>query len=578
MKFSTLAGAFEALEGTASRVAMYGIVGELLAEAKDDEIRELAYLLEARLAPAFEGVETGVGERTAAAAIAAASGEELSAVDALSKRLGDMGLVAARLLPARRRATLSLDDVFRGLREVARAGGRGSTEKKQEGLTEILRRATPLEARYVVRLALGRLRLSLGTATIFEAIARTSDEPKRARAALERAYNLSSDLGRVLETYRLKGVGALERFKVRPGDPVRPMLCERMKTARDIFEKLGRCAAEEKLDGLRFQVHLKGGAVTIYSRNLENTTHSFPDVVEAVRTHFRAKSAIIDGEALVYDDETGEYRPFQVTVQRKRLHATEEATSELPLVLEAFDLLYVDGKDLTALPQHERRAELSRRIRPGGRIRLTPGIVAESAEELEAFFEEGIARGLEGTIVKRLDAPYTPAGRSYDWIKLKRNYRGELSDTIDLALVGYIRGRGARARLGIGSLLGAVYNAEADTFETAAKIGSGLSERAWVEVRELLDKEAADDRPARVDSRIAADVWVAPKYVVTVLADEITRSPVHTASRTAEGRGLALRFPRVVGGGLRDDKSAEDATTARELEELFTLQHAKRPK
>lgn len=554
---------------------MYETVGALFESATIEEIRPLAYLCEARLLPPFEGLETGVGDRTAAAAIASAAKADPDDVWRDFKKAGDLGDVAEASLPARKRATLTLGTVYDALVEIAKAGGRGSGARKQELLAALLGCATPLEARYLVRLAVGRLRLSVGTPTIIEAVARREEDPRAARATIERAVNLTSDLGIVLETLRERGLAALDRVRVRVGNPVRPMLCERLKSARDVFAKIGRCAAEEKLDGLRCQVHVKGKTVEIFTRNLERATDAYPDVVRAVREHFDARSAILDGEALALNEETGEYHPFQITVQRKRKGEIDRMAEEFPLVLVAFDLLYADGKDLTAKTYEERRAEVERRIKPGGHLVLSPGIVAGTSEALEAYFDECSERGLEGIVAKRLDSPYEPGARDYNWIKLKRNYGGDLSDTLDLVVVGYVRGRGARAKLGIGSLVGAVYDPEADVFRTVAKVGSGLSDAAWVALREALDEDAVDERPGRVDARIAADVWVEPKRVVTVMADELTRSPVHTAARDDAGRGLALRFPRVVGGGIREDKSPEDATTEAEVAALFALQRRK---
>jgi DNA ligase-1 len=575
MKFVELAEAFRRLESTSSRTAMYETIGDLFESATLDEVRPLVYLAEARLLPPFEGLETGVGDRTAAGAIAAASGEDSGDVWRAYTRAGDLGIVAERLLASRRRATLGLRDVYDRLVEIGRATGSGSAARKQALLAAMLRRATPLESRYLVRLAVGRLRLSVGAPTLVEAAARRETDPAAARATIERAFNLTSDLGLVLETLRAKGLEALARARVRVGNPVRPMLCERRKTAADIFARLGRCAAEEKLDGLRFQVQVKGTTVEIFTRNLERTTDAYPDVVRAVREHLDVRSAILDGEALALDSETGKYLPFQATVTRKRKGKVDRMVEQLPLVLVLFDLLYVDGKDLTARTYEERRAELATRVDAGKGLALARAEVAESAAALERFFGRCTKRGLEGIVAKRLDAPYAPGTRSFDWIKLKRNYGGDLSDTVDLAIVGYLRGRGARAKLGIGSLLGAVYDEASDTFQTVAKIGSGLTEAGWVALRERLDRAAVAERPARVDARIAADVWVEPEIVVTVMADELTRSPVHTAARDGAGRGLALRFPRVVGGGAREDKSAEDATTSAEVAELFALQRSR---
>lgn len=576
MRLSELADAFERLESTSSRTRMYEILGELLTRAGDDELRPLAYLLEAQLLPPFEGLETGMGDKSVAASIAAAARADVDETLRELKKLGDLGLVAERHTPASRRATLGLVDVYEALVAIAKFSGSGSSERKQTALTALLTKATPREARYIVRLTVGRLRLSVGSPTIIEAIARTLQDPRGPREIVERAFNLTSDLGLVLETLRARGLSALGRIKVRAGNPVRPMLAERLKDAEEVHARLGACFVEEKLDGLRFQVHVTGRGVEIFSRNLERTTGAFPDIARAIRTHFTARSAIIDGEALAINDETGEYHPFQVTVQRKRKSRVEAMAEEFPLVLVAFDLIYVDGKDLTARPFTERRAELEGRIVPGGRIVLSSGVAAEGASEVGAFFDDVAARGLEGIIAKRTDAPYTPGARNYNWVKLKRNYRGELSDTVDVVLVGYLRGRGARAKLGIGSLFGAVYNAGSDTFETVAKIGSGLSEKGWKELRELLDRDAAEKRPARVDARLEADVWVEPRHVVTVLADEITRSPIHTAARDENGRGLALRFPRIVGDAPRPDKSPEDATSTLEISEMFAMQRSRK--
>jgi DNA ligase-1 len=202
-------------------------------------------------------------------------------------------------------------------------------------------------------------------------------------------------------------------------------------------------------------------------------------------------------------------------------------------------------------------------------------VVTEDAAELQEFFDEQIERGLEGIVAKRLDARYEAGARNFNWIKLKRVYRGELSDTIDVVVVGYLRGRGMRARLGVGALLTAVYDKKTDSFKTVGKVGSGLSEKNWIRLRKLLDKSASRDKPARVDSRLVPDIWVEPQYVMTVLADEITRSPIHTCARDESGAGLALRFPRVV-GFIREDKSPEVATTVAEIKKMRAMQRKRR--
>ncbi|HYP28927.1 MAG TPA: ATP-dependent DNA ligase [Blastocatellia bacterium] len=573
MRFQEFAKYLESLENTSGRTEMYRLLGDLFSRAEASETARIAYLCEGRLLPAFEGLETGMGERTIAVAMASATGRTGEEVALASRELGDLGLAAESLSPKSKRGRLSLSDVYEALLRIARTSGKGSTEAKQDQLASLIKMATATEARYIVRLTQGRLRLGVAAPTIIEAMARTQEDPRQARRIIERAFNLCSDIGLVIATLRERGLNALASFKVRVGNPVRPMLAERLPGAEQVIEKIGRCAVEPKLDGLRCQVHLKSGRVEMFSRNLERMTDMFPDISAGVREQVKAKSAIIDGEALALNEETGEFHPFQVTVQRKRKHKITEMAEEFPLVLVAFDLLYADGKDLTRATYEERRARLQSITKSSrsGRVRIAEAILTETAEELKNFFDDEVSQGHEGVVAKRLSAGYEPGARNYNWIKLKRAYRSELSDTVDVALVGYLRGRGARARLGIGSLLGAAYDASGDSFQTVGKIGSGLSDADWIRLRGLLDEFKVDAKPARVNSRLIPDVWVEPRIVVTVLADEITRSPVHTAGADERGRGLALRFPRVV-GFVREDKSPEDATTTTEIEEMFAQQ------
>jgi len=590
MRFDELTKYFERLEATRGRLEMYRLLGELFSQAGADEIPQIAYLLEARLGPPFAAVNIGMGEKMVAAAIRAATKESKQKIDKLYKKLGDLGLVARSLASKSKRGKLTVSEVYSALLEIARTSGKGSVEKKIERLAKLLKSVSPLSALYIARFAVGRLRLGVGAPTIIEAVARSHPDNKEARAALERAYNLRSDLGLALKTMRERGLEGLKRFKVRVGAPARMMLAERLSNAVAIVKRLGRCAVEAKLDGFRCQIHLSGRKVEIFSRNLERTTEMFPDISAAARGAVVTRSAIIEGEAVAVDEATGEFHPFQVTAQRKRKHKIEEMAREFPLVFVAFDLLYANGKDYIDQGYQTRRAALEKLIKragparpakgaksagPDGRVSLVERVVTEDASELQKFFDEQIERGLEGIVAKRLDARYEAGARNFNWIKLKRAYRGELSDTIDVAVVGYLRGRGMRARLGIGALLAAVYDKKSDNFKTIGKVGSGLSEKNWARLRKLLDEAAVTDKPARVDSRLVPDVWVEPRYVMTVLADEITRSPVHTCAIDKSGAGLALRFPRVV-GFIREDKSPEDANTVAEIKEMYAMQKKRR--
>ena len=573
MRFAELVEYFERLEATTKRLEMFDILSELFRACDREEIDKVVYFCQEQLLPPFRGVEIGMAEKLILRAIARATEATEAQVSRLNKERGDPGLVVEELLRQRnaRSAGLRVSEVYETLLRIAETTGEGSVERKVGMLAELLQASSPKEARYIARFVLGRLRLGVGDPTILDALSKAVAGDRSLRPELERAYNLCSDLGLVARTLFEQGIEGIRAFRIRVGHPIRPALAERLPSAEEIVGKLGRCAVEVKLDGFRCQIHKDGDRVEIFSRNLERTTPMFPELIEAVRQQIDAREAILEGEAVAVNEETGEIYPFQVTVQRKRKHGVEEMMREYPLVLFAFDLLYADGRDYTPEPYAARFEALSRRIRPDGRIRLVDRIVTDDPRVIQRFFDEAIARGMEGIVAKRLDAPYQAGARGFHWIKLKRSYKGELTDTIDVVVVGYFRGRGMRAKLGIGALLGAVYDPDSDTFKTVAKIGSGLTEEEWVRLREMLDAIRVEHRPARVESLLDADVWVEPRYVLTVLADEITRSPVHTCGRTDEEPGYALRFPRVV-GWIREDKGPEDATTVKEILSMFQMQ------
>ena len=190
---------------------------------------------------------------------------------------------------------------------------------------------------------------------------------------------------------------------------------------------------------------------------------------------------------------------------------------------------------------------------------------------MEKFFEDSISKGLEGIIAKDLGAKYIAGARKFAWIKLKRSYRGALEDSVDVLILGYYKGKGLRTEFGLGALLSGVYDEKEDKFRTLAKVGSGFTEEGMVEMKKMLDKIKRSSKPARVDSLLVPDVWVEPKYVIEVRADEITKSPMHTAGRNEkDADGYALRFPRMI--QIRTDRKAEEATTVKEIIDMYKLQ------
>jgi DNA ligase-1 len=579
MNFSDLAQHFQQLEQTSSRIALVKILAGLFSAADHDEIASIAYLLQGRLAPAFVPLEMGMGVQNVATAIARAYDAEKTAVLERFDRLGDLGTVAGELAAkagssGQAEPSPDVGEVFQCLVAIAYLAGSGSVEQKTRSFAELLSRVDPLSATYLCRVPLGLLRLGVGDLTILDAYSVAQCGDRSLRPRLERAYNETSDLGLIGTTLWTGSIEAVDVLSVRVGNPVRPMLAERLPSAEVILAQLGECSVESKYDGFRCQIHKSGEDISIFSRSLEEMSAAFPDIAAGATKQIRSETAIFEGEALAYNPLTEEYLPFQETMRRRRKHGIEDAAASMPLRLFAFDVLYADGKNVMPLPLKERRAVLADLIAPGDTIQVSEARTVGDADALMKLFDEAITAGLEGIMAKRLDAPYQAGARSYNWVKLKRAQAGHLRDTVDCVIVGYMYGRGRRAALGVGALLVAVYDPDRDVFPTITKIGTGLSDSDWRSVLDRCAPHVAEHRPARVESKLIPSVWVEPAVVVEILADEITRSPLYPAGARNGEPGYALRFPRLI-RFREDDKKPEDATTVTEILELYGQQGAK---
>ncbi len=584
MKFSALTTYFEKLEATTKRLEMFDILAELFAHASGSDIDKIIYLSQGQLLPPYRGLDMGMSAKLLMRALSKASGLTMEEVKTLYDQNGDLGFTAEEAV--RRKIYLppetlfefteeapraeTVSDVYSILMRIAKTSGSGSMKLKIQLTSDLMKAVSPVEARYITRIVIGRLRLGLGDPTVLEALALSRGD-RGLRPELERAYNLCCDLGLVASTLLKDGMDAVRNFKIRVGYPIRMALCERLGSVEEIVNKVGKAAIETKYDGFRVQVHIDGSNVEMFSRNLERTTPMFPEIAEAAHKHLKTGLAVIEGEAMAFDEDTGRLLPFQVTIQRKRKYGIKDMARKYPLKFFAFDLLYLDGSDWTEKPFIERRKQLEELVMPNAVIKLSSIFVSDNADEIARAFDKAVKDGFEGIVVKRLDSGYTAGSRNFNWIKLKQSYSRELSDTIDVCIVGYFLGRGARARFGIGGVLAAVYDESSDTFKTITKIGSGFTEDELGKFKAMLDTAALGHRHPRVDSDIEADVWVEPRFVIAVTADELTRSPLHTAGRDKLGVGFALRFPRFV-GKLRSDKNPEDATSVHEIERIFEMQ------
>ncbi|MEM2099205.1 MAG: ATP-dependent DNA ligase [Candidatus Bathyarchaeia archaeon] len=580
MNYSVIAEAYEQIEATTKRLEMTDLLVNLLKNTPKKVISKVVYLTQGKIYPDFVGLEIGVAEKLAIKALARAVGTREGVIEEDLKKTGDIGETAQCFIAKKKQVTffqkpLTVQRVYETLDKMAKTTGAGAVDTKMSLLAGLLSDATPKEAKYLLRTVTGNLRLGIADMTVLDALAIAYGGGKEAREHVERAYNISSDLGRVAQVIAEQGLDGIKRFQVIVFEPIRPMLAERLSSPEEILEKLGgKCVAEYKYDGERVQAHKKGDAVKLYSRRLEDISSQYPDAVDLVKEYVKAEDAILEAECVAVDVETGELRPFQELMHRRRKYEIEQAMQEYPVSLFMFDALYVDGKDLTLEPYPVRRKALEGALKKSDRVTVAKHIVTSNVKELEAFFEEAIADGCEGLVCKSLgrDSVYQAGARGWLWIKYKRDYKSEMTDTVDLVVVGAFHGRGKRAGT-YGALLLAAYNAETDTFETVTKCGTGFTDKDLAELPQMLQKHVVPRKHSRVQSMMDADVWFEPKVVLEVLGAEITLSPIHTCALDSirKGSGLAIRFPRFT-GNFRVDKAAEDATTSAEIVEMYRRQ------
>ncbi|MDA7959688.1 MAG: ATP-dependent DNA ligase [Nitrosopumilus sp.] len=578
MKFAVLAGAFGRMESTSKRTELTAFLVDLLRETPPESVATITYLIQGKLRPDFEGVELGVAEKLAARAIAKSAGVPASAVADRFKSGGDLGDAAAGVLDSRAQTTfaaeeITVDRVYETLLRIARASGARSQEMKARYISSLLNDATPDEARYIVKLLLGTMRLGVAENTMLDALAISFAGGKEARPELERAYNVSSDLGRVASAAAGGGAEAARGFEIRMYSPVRPMLAERVRDPSGAEPRLGaEFAAEFKLDGERVQIHAGGERVAIFSRRLEDVASYYPDIIEMVPPRIGGREAILEAEAVAVNEETGAFLPFQELMHRRRKHGVAGAVTKYPVSVNLFDVLYVDGRSLLCEPYSARREILEGMVDADQRVRCVQAARTGGAG-LDDLMEDAFNAGAEGLMLKKLDSTYQAGSRGSNWLKLKREYRDDLADSLDLVVVGAFFGRGRRTGM-YGTLLLATNDAPTGTLTSVCKVGTGFTDADLDSLYQMLSPDARARRDRRVVSGMEADVWFDPSLVIEVAASEVTLSPTHKAGMDAvrKGYGFALRFPKFT-GRIRDDKSPEQASTNEELEALYAGQN-----
>ena len=579
MLYSDLADTFDRLESTGSRLEMTSILADFLRTADKSELRSIVYLSQGKLHPDFVPGVLGMADRLVMKAIAKASGNPEDKVEKLTVETGDLGQVAETLISKKKQMALFSEEltvarVVKGLATIEGAEGKDSQDIKQKTLAGLLHDSNPVEARYLCRTVTGRMRVGAADMTILDALAEAFAS-KEDRPAIERAFNVTCDIGLVAETIANGGMGAVRAIGVKVGSPVKVMLAERLPSIAEVVEKMGgRCAMEYKYDGIRVQAHIGKDSVRLYSRRLEDLTSNFPDIAESLRARCRHREAIIEGECVAIDPETGFMLPFQNVTHRRKKHGMDEAVKEVPVRIFMFDMLFADGEDWTSRPYLERREALESGFEIGDNVQMTTMRIVESPEDGEDFFSNAIGARCEGIMAKSIapDSVYRAGSRGFLWIKYKKDYQQALTDSFDLTVVGAFYGMGKRAGR-YGALLMAAYDNETGTFPTVCKLGTGFDDAFLDYMPTLLDGTLSETKPGSVDAEMVPDVWFEPSVVLEVVAAEITLSPIHTAAKDVlkEGAGLGIRFPRFT-GRVRDDKTPEQCTTVTEIVEMYGMQ------
>jgi DNA ligase-1 len=589
LEFEEVARILDQMEKITSRTQLTLLLVSILKKTPARVIDRVVYLIQGKIGPEWKDLpELGVGEKMLVKAISLAYRTSEAQVERLYKSIGDLGRVAEALCSRAKRApssgllafmeaeraVLTVSRVYDTLLRIAYAQGEGSRDLKLRLLSGLLADAKPKEAKYIVRFVEGRLRVGVGDATVLDALAIVYGGGSQARPVVERAYNMRADLGMVAKLLAEKGIEAVQEIGPMIGIPIRPMLAERGKSLEELFRKVGnRAIVEYKYDGERAQIHKKGDQVYIFSRRMENITSMYPDVVSMAREAIKVREAIVEGEIVAVDPETLELRPFQELMHRKRKHEIYRVMKEVPVAVYLFDVIYVDGEDLTTKPLPERRKVLESIIAEDEYWRPAKAIITSDPEELWQFFLEAVEEGAEGIMIKAIhkESFYTAGVRGWLWVKLKRDYKSEMTDTVDLVVVGAFYGRGKRGGK-LSSLLMAAYDPDRDVFVTVCKVATGFTDEELDKMNEMLKKHIIPRKHPRVESKLEPHVWVEPALVAEILGAELTLSPMHTCCLGAvrPGVGISIRFPRFI--RWREDKRPEDATTTHELLEMYRRQ------
>ncbi|MGM5480124.1 MAG: ATP-dependent DNA ligase [Nanobdellota archaeon] len=580
MRYESLAKVFDDLSNTSSRLEKTTILADFLKTVPEETVEKAILLLQGRVFPEWDPRTVGLAGKLVIKAVAEATGMDTKEVESSFRKEGDLGIVIQRALGSRRQKTLfstslSVDHVYKTLQKLATLEGMKSQSHKLATLNNLLTNATPLEAKFIVRTVLEDLRIGTAEGTLKDATAfaffttsfsydkeknaitwtmKNSYKLEEVKEDVKRALDLTADVAKVI-THIKKG-HPLSDIRLQVGTPCKVMLARKEQTFDDAFERTGfPVRIEYKYDGFRLQIHKKNDKVWLFTRRLEDVTTQFPDVVKGIQKHVSAQEAILDAEIVGYDPVKGVYKPFQYISQRiRRKYDIDRLVKELPVEVNVFDILLLQGKSLIDNSLEDRLEQLKNVIRPKKRVLvLAKGKIVSDLETAQGMYAESLNAGNEGVMIKDLSETYKPGGRVSAWIKMK-----PVMEELDLVIVKAHWGEGKRSSWMTSFTLAC---RRGDSFLTIGKVGTGMKEEPAGDG--LSFPELTEKLKPLITKTSGKEVIVKPEVVVTVAYEEIQRSSTYSA-------GYALRFPRTV--RFRPDRNASDIATREDIIELFEQQ------
>ncbi len=560
MEYKKLVDIYGKLEKTSAKLEKTKILSEFFKKVPDEELREVVLLCWGKVFPKYTGLEFGVATQLLMRAITKSTGISIKEIENLFKKHGDLGLAAEECIKKKKQLTLfkkklTIGYVYNTFEKIAKASGEKSQDKKLSYIAELLLNSEPKEARYIVRTILGELRVGVAEGILRDSIAASfliKDGIKKEEAinAVDLAWNVLSDFGEVALIAKQKGIDGLKKVKPILGRPLQVMLGVKAESIEDVLKRHKELVVEYKYDGLRLQCHKKGNKVWLFTRRQENVTSQFPEMVDEIKKNIKASEAIVEGEAWPIDVKTGKPLPFQKLSQRiQRKYDIEKMMKEIPVQLNLFDIVYLNGRTLFHLPLKERRQLLEKITKVSKKLKLAKQIITGDAKKIEEFYHEALSLKQEGIFLKNPESKYIFGRHVGGWYKIKPTM-----ETLDLVIIGAEWGEGRRSKWLSSYILG-IIDPDTGNFLSCGMMGTGLTEKQFDEMTKKLKPLIIKEEGKRV--------WVKPKIVVEVGYQEIQKSPNYKS-------GYALRFPRLV--RIRTDKGPEDADSLDRLIHLYKSQ------